>query len=200
MWYNRLSEYLLKEGFENNPICPCVFIKKSESGFAIVAVYVDDLNLVGTPEELTKTADYLKNEFEMKDLGKTKFCLGLQIEHLPDGILIHQSTYTEKVLKHFHMDKAHPLSTPMVVRSLDVKKDPFRPQEVGEETLGPEVPYLSAIGALMYLANCTRPDIAFSVNLLARYSSAPTLRHWNGVKHVLRYLRGTTDMEIILSK
>jgi hypothetical protein len=194
MWYNRLSEYLLKEGFENNPICPCVFIKKSESGFAIVAVYVDDLNLVGTPEELTKTADYLKNEFEMKDLGKTKFCLDLQIEHLPDGILIHQSTYTEKVLKHFHMDKAHPLSTPMVVRSLDVKKDPFRPQEVGEETLGPEVPYISAIGVLMYLANCTQPNIAFSINLLARYSSAPTLRHWKGVKHVLCYLRGTTDM------
>jgi hypothetical protein len=194
MLYNPLSEYLLKEGFENNPICPCVFIKKSEFGFAIFAVYVDDLNLVGTPEKLTKTADYLKNEFEMKDLGKTKFCLGLQIEHLPDGILIHQSTYTEKVLKHFHMDKAHPLSTPMVVRSLDVKKDPFCPQEVGEETLGPEVPYLSAIGALMYLANFTRPDIAFSVNLLARYSFAPTLRHWNGVKHVLRYLRGTTDM------
>jgi hypothetical protein len=103
-------------------------------------VYADNLNLVGTSEELTKTADYLKNEFEMKDLGKTKFCLGLQIEHLLDGILIHQSTYTEKVLKHFHMDKAHPLSTPMVVRSLDVKKDPFRPQEVGEETLGLEVP------------------------------------------------------------
>jgi hypothetical protein len=61
MWYNRLSEYLLKEGFENNQICPCVFIKKLESGFAIVAVYVDDLNLVGTPEELTKTANYLKN-------------------------------------------------------------------------------------------------------------------------------------------
>ena len=49
MWYNRLNEYLLKEGFENNPICLCVFIKKSEFGFAIVAVYVDDLNLIGTP-------------------------------------------------------------------------------------------------------------------------------------------------------
>ena len=196
MWYNRLSEYLLKEGFENNPICPCVFIKKSESGFTIVAVYVDDLNLVETPEELTKTADYLKNEFEIKDLGKTKFCLDLQIEYLPDGILIHQSTHTEKVLKHFHMDKAHPLITPMVVRSLDVKKDHFHPQEVGEETLGLEVPYLGAIGALMYLANCTRPDIAFSVNLLAWYSSAPTLRHWNGVKHVLHYLHGTTDMRL----
>ena len=75
MWYNCLSEYLLKEGFENNPICPCVFIKKSESGFAIVSVYVDDLNLVRTPKELTKTTNCLKNEFEMKDLGKTKFFL-----------------------------------------------------------------------------------------------------------------------------
>ena len=177
MWYNRLSEYLLKEGYVNNPICPCVFIKKSENGFAIIDVYVDDLNLVGTPEELTKTAEYLKKEFEMKDLGKTKFCIGLQIEHFSNGVLVHQSTYIKKILKRFNMDKAHPLSSPMVVRSLDVKNDPFRHCENGEELLGPEVPYLSAIGALMYLANCTRPDIAFSVNLLARYSSASTRRH-----------------------
>ena len=46
-----------------------------------------------------------------------------------------------------------------------------------EELLGPEVPYLSAIGALMYLANCIGPNITFSVNLLARYSSAPTQRY-----------------------
>ncbi|KAL6346247.1 hypothetical protein AAG906_033043 [Vitis piasezkii] len=59
----------------------------------------------------------------------------------------------------------------MVVRSLEVNKDSFRPKEENEELLGPEVPYLSAIGALMYLANCTRPDIAFPINLLARYSS-----------------------------
>ena len=77
MWYNRLSEYLLKEGYMNSPINPCIFIKKSETEFAIIAVYVDDLNLVGTLEELTKTKNYLKNEFEMKDLGKTQFCLGL---------------------------------------------------------------------------------------------------------------------------
>ncbi|KAM1720017.1 hypothetical protein ACFX13_022017 [Malus domestica] len=86
MWYNRLSEYLIKEGYANNVICPCVFIKKSNTGFAIVAVYVDDMNLVGTPEELNKTAEYLKSEFEMKDLGKTKYCLGLQIEHCVSGI------------------------------------------------------------------------------------------------------------------
>ena len=54
MWYNHLSEYLLKEGYANNPICPCIFIKKSETGFAIMDVYVDDLNLVETLEELTE--------------------------------------------------------------------------------------------------------------------------------------------------
>ena len=122
MWYNRLNEYLLKEGYANNPICPYIFIKKPETGFAIIVVYVDhDLNLIGTPEELTRTTKYLKNEFEIKDLGKIKFYLGLQIEHFPTGVLIHQSAYTKKILKGFYMDKAHPLSSPMIVCSLDMK-------------------------------------------------------------------------------
>ena len=69
MWYNRLSEYLLKEGYGNNSICPCIFIKRSETGFAIIAIYVDDFNLLETPKELTKTTKYLEKEFEMKDLG-----------------------------------------------------------------------------------------------------------------------------------
>ena len=66
------------------------------------------------------------------------------------------------------MDKAHPLSSPMIVRSLDVKKDPFRPCENGEVLLGPEVPYLNTIGAFMYLANCTRPDIAFFCQFISQ--------------------------------
>ena len=96
MWYNCLSEYLLKEGHVNNPICPCIFIKKSEISLSIVAVYVDDLSLIETPEELTKTASYLKKEFEMKDLEKIKFCLGLNVEHFQEGIFLHQKT-TPKV-------------------------------------------------------------------------------------------------------
>ena len=61
----------------------------------------------------------------MKDLGRTKLCLNLQIEHLTNSIFVHQSAYIEKVLKRFCMDETHPLSTLMVVRSLDVNKDPF---------------------------------------------------------------------------
>ncbi|KAM1643278.1 hypothetical protein ACFX2K_013105 [Malus domestica] len=178
----------------NNELCPCVFIKKSHFGFAIVAVYVDDINLIGTPTELEEIAAHLKSEFQMNDLGKIRYCLGLVIEHCSDGILVHQSNYTQKVLHRFSEDKVKPLSTPMVVRTLDAKRDPFRPKEDKEEILEPEVPYLSAIGALLYLAQCTKPDISFAVNLLARYNNAPTCRHWNGVKDAFRYLKGTTDL------
>jgi hypothetical protein len=94
-------------------------------------------------------------EFEMKDLSKTKFCLGLQLEHLPTCILVHQSAYVQKVLEKFNMDKAYPSKTPLVVRGLEKDSDPFQPRQEGEEVLGFEYPYLSAIEALMYLANNT---------------------------------------------
>jgi hypothetical protein len=85
----------------------------------------------------------------MKDLDVTKLCLGLQIEHFHNGIFVHQLNYIQKMLKCFNMNKSHPLSTPMVVRSLDVKKDPYRPRENNEKVLGPKVPYLSVIGVLI---------------------------------------------------
>ena len=97
------------------------------------------------------------------------------------------------------MDKTHPLSTPMVMRLLDINRDPFRPHENNKKLLVPEVPYLSAISALMYLANNTWPDIAFPVSLLARFSSFPTRRHWNGVKHILRYLWEFVDRGLFYS-
>ena len=71
----------------------------------------------------------------MKDLGKTKFCLTLQIDHFLTEVLVYQLAYTKKISKRFYMDKAHPLSSQMVVRSLDVKKDPFRPYEKSEDYL-----------------------------------------------------------------
>jgi hypothetical protein len=139
-------------------------------------------------------------EFEMKDLGKTKFCLGLQLEHLPMGILVHQSAYVQTILEKFNMDKVYLSKTPIVIRALENDTDPFQPCQEGEEVLGSEYPYLSVIGALMYLANSTRPDIAFAVNLLARYGAAPTMRHWNEVKYVLRYLRCTLDLGLFYPK
>ncbi|XP_070682445.1 uncharacterized mitochondrial protein AtMg00810-like [Malus domestica] len=151
MLYNHLSEYLTSQGYVNNELCPYVFIKKSHSGFAIVAVYVDDMNLIGTPAELEEITVHLKSKFEMKDLGKTQYCLGLEIEHCSDGILVHQSYYTQKVLRYFNEDKGKPLSAPI-------------------------------------------PDISVTVNLLAKYSNAPTHRHLNSVKAIFYYFKGTTNL------
>jgi hypothetical protein len=136
----------------------------------------------------------------MKDLGQTKFFLGLQLEHFYSGIFIYQAAYVQKVLEKFNIDKSYSTKIPMVVRSIDIEKGPFRPSDEGEEVLGPQVPYLSVVGALMYLANSTSPVIAFVVNLLARHSAKPTKRHWVGVKTVLRYLNGTRDLGLFYSR
>ena len=99
----------------------------------------------------------------------------MQIEHLAYETFVHQLTYTKKVLKIFYMDKPHPLNTPMQVRLLDVKKDIFQPWNDKEELVGLE-------GAIMYLVNNTRLNIAFSINLLATYSSSLTKKKNIGIE------------------
>ena len=113
--------------------------------------YKWNIEFVGTPEELTRMVDYLKSKFEMKDPGKQNFCFNLQIEYFLNKILVYQSTYTKKVLKHFHIGKLHPLSSSMIVRSLEVKNDIFHLKEDNEELLLPEVLYYNVIDALMYI-------------------------------------------------
>jgi hypothetical protein len=79
----------MNKGYSNSDDCPCVFIKKYSTGFCIISVYVDDLNIIDHKRNIDEACNLLKMKFEMKDLGKTKYCLGLQLEHLPTGILIH---------------------------------------------------------------------------------------------------------------
>lgn len=92
------------------------------------------------------------------------------------------------------MDKAYPLSTPMMVRYLDPKQDLFRPKKEDEQIFGLKIPCLNAIDALMYLAQCTRLDIVFFVNLLVRFNFEPTKRHLNSVKHTFCYHRRTINL------
>jgi hypothetical protein len=66
-----------------------VFIRKSSTKFCIISIYVDDLNVIGHAKDIDEDLNHLKTGLEMKDLGRTKFCLGLQLEHLQMGILVH---------------------------------------------------------------------------------------------------------------
>jgi hypothetical protein len=125
MRYNQLKEFLLNKGYSNNDDCPCVFIHKTSSRFCIISGYVDDLNIIDTELHINEALNHLKTEFEMKDLGKTKLCLGLQLEHLPTGILVHQLAYVQKILDKFNMDKAYSSKTLMIVRALENETNPF---------------------------------------------------------------------------
>jgi hypothetical protein len=78
--------------------------------------------------------------------------------------------------------------------------DPYSPCEEEEEEYHDRTQYLAAVGALLYLSTYTRPDISFSVSVLARHSHRPSIRHWNGVKHLLRYLRGTEDLGLLYTQ
>jgi hypothetical protein len=135
----------------------------------------------------------------MKFLGPTVFCLGLQVYHVPTGgILLHQQAYVNKVLKAFQMDQANSLAAPMIGRSKTLD-DPYQLREEEEEIID-KSKYLTAVGAFTYLTTHTRPDIAFATSILARHSQNPTIRHWNGVKHLMRYLRGTSDLGLYYQK
>lgn len=104
------------------------------------------MKIIRTLEEIHVIANYLKKEFDIKDLGKMKYCLGLQIEDNSNGIFIHH----QLMLKRLSMDKYHFLSTPMIIRSLDCQKDSFRLVKDNEKIHGLEVPYMCAIGYYYY--------------------------------------------------
>ena len=165
MWYNRLSECLSLKGYTKNDDCPCVFIKKSTSGFCIISVYVDDLNIIGNETDINEARHHLKTEFEMKDLGKTKFCLGLQLEHLPSGIFVYQAAYVQKILEKFNMDKAYPSRTPMVVRSLCTVPSRFEDlitRLLVAKVYKPLVPYLALL--LLILASVVAAEDMLRIN------------------------------------
>ena len=195
-----LRDFLLFHNFQHDQALPCLFTLQHTSGFVVIVVYVDDLNLVGTPATCQYAIALLTDQFEMKLLGRTSFCLGLQLTHIRGGgIFLHQTTYTQKLLKQFGMDKANPLSAPMIGRN-KTSDDPYAPCKEEEEEFHNRTQYLAAVGALLYLSTYTRPDISFAVSVLAKHSQKPGVRHWNGVKHLLRYLREPKTWDYFIQK
>ena len=104
----------------------------------------------------------------------------------------------QRLLKRFEMHHANSLAAPMITRSRTFQ-DPYTPASEEEEEVDKQG-YLTAVGALLYLATFTRPDISFAVSTLGRHSQKPTVRHWAGVKHLFRYLRGTEDLRLLYSR
>jgi hypothetical protein len=92
------------------------------------------------------------------------------------------------------MHNSKPIDTPMEKGcTLSLDQCPKNDEEKNQMS---KVPYASAIGSLMYVMLCTRPDICFAVGMVSCYQSNPVPAHWRVVKRILRYLHGTIDHDL----
>ncbi|KAK2403016.1 hypothetical protein QL285_052490 [Trifolium repens] len=191
-WYEKLSNFLLENGFQKGQIDNTLFRKTTKKDILIIQIYVDDIIFGSTNASLCKNfSKLMQDEFEMSMMGELKFFLGIQINQGKDGTYIHQSKYTKELLKKFNLEDCKIMSTPMHPTS-----------SLSKEEIGSKVDqklYRGMIGSLLYLT-ASRPGILYSVCLCARFQSDPREPHLTAVKRIFRYLKGTTNLGLLYKK
>ena len=162
---------------------PALYQKMEKEHALLVAVYVDDLLITGTSLELiNEFKNGMAENFEMSDLGKLTFYLGIEVDQRQDGITMRQERYAMKILSESGMKDCN---------SVHVPTDPglSLSKSVEEQSVN-EKEYRRNIGCLRYLLH-TRPDLSYVVGVLSRYMQSPKISHEAALKVVLRYLQGT---------
>ncbi|GJU23130.1 retrotransposon protein, putative, ty1-copia subclass [Tanacetum coccineum] len=197
-WNKRFDKEIKRFSFAQNLDEPCVYQKASGSNVTFLILYVDDIIIMGNHIlSLQSVKDYLRKCFAMKDLGEAAFILGIKIYRDRSKRLIglSQSAYMDKILKRYEMDNSKRGHIPMKER-LDLNKTQgaSTPEEVKRMQ---NVPYVSAVGSIMYAVRCTRPDVAFTQNIISRFQQNPGEPHRTTVKNILKYLRNTKDMFLV---
>ena len=160
-------------------------MKATESDYVILCLYVDDILIIGSNDKIIKsTKDMLNSRFDMKDMGLADVILGIKILRTTEGLVLSQSHYVDKILEKFTKGDTALARTP-IDTSQHLSKN--RGESISQ------IEYSRVIGSLMYLMSCTRPDLAYAVSKLSRYTSNPGVEHWKGITRVLRYLRYTRE-------
>ncbi|KAH7472327.1 Retrovirus-related Pol polyprotein from transposon TNT 1-94 [Phytophthora ramorum] len=194
-WNSKLNKHLEGQGFHRSAADPCVYVRRSDSKFSIIIVYVDDLMIFSrTKAEIGEIKKALKREFSIKELGELKYCLGIEIHRNRDDktIVMNQRAYIQRLAEKFGVEKCKAVHTPADSNSKLVK-----PSE--DEDFVPRYPYRELVGALMYLATCTRPDIAQAVGEVAKFCERYNKSHWVAAKRILKYLKTTQDLGLVFN-
>lgn len=197
-WNAKLHATLLKMGFKRIDSDRSVYIYVRGAVRIIVPIFVDDITLASTsPAALDKAVAELATYFALRDLGDTKWLLGIEVTRNWDehSISLSQRQYIVDMLKTYGMEDTNPNKTPMEPGIILTK--PTEPITREEAAAMAGVNYLGAVGSLMYLATMTRPDISYAVGVLARFNSDPRPSHYKAVKHLFRYLKGTMDYKLV---
>lgn len=175
--------------FEIYEFQPCIFTWRKVEKFIILLLYVDDILIIGNcSNKINQVKFNLSKEFEMVYLGCPEKFLGIEIKRDVANkiIFLSQKEFTVKMLERFGMLECKPVKTPMV--NLKSSEDDVNVVK------GKVHPYKQAIGSLLYLANATRTDITYAVNVLSRKQANFDNSDWIKVKRVFRYLKGTLDL------
>ena len=168
-----------------------MFVRTGKMGRLIVLVYVDDLIITGdSAAEIDALKRSLHATFAIKDLGELRYFLGIEMDQSSSGLFLNQRKYIVDLLNEANMDHSSTAKSPLP-SSLNIaeKGDPLPNIEL----------YQRLVGKLIYLT-ITRPDITYAVSLVSQFMHAPNSYHFQLVKRILRYLKGSITRGILMKK
>ena len=197
-WYLKFRESMVKMGFTVFDGQSCMFYWRRKGTFTIVMLYVDDILITGNNrDKIIETKNKLCEVYKMKVLGSPKKFLGIQIERdLKNSVFtMCQTKMIENIVRKFGLENRKFAATPMMTEQ-NAKKRVVKPTVQTELDLSKGIPYREAVGALLYVTNCTRPDIAYAVNVLTRRVSDFQEKDWIKVEQVIMYLAYTKDLKL----
>jgi len=198
-WYKVLKTTILQDGFTQLKSDPCAFIKiDPKSGkLVIVLIYVDDILIASADQTaVTRFKEHLKARFAIKDIGDVEWILRIQVLHTPQGLWIGQKNYAISVLKEFNCWDVPSTKFKTIPMTPGWTHDPSNPKLADDL-----IPiYRGIIARVMYLAQQTRPDLLYTVNVLAQYQIAPTQDDLQAAFRMLLYLRKTYDWGLLYRK
>lgn len=188
LWYEDINDYLTNvlkfTRFEHDN---CIYAKNAGEPISIVILYVDDIIVASSDTTaLEETMDQLHSKFLIKRMGSIAEYIGIQFDYDQDNatLTMNQSRAIMKILNKFEMNDCRPAAMPY---NPDMNL-PYENQNPDPHTLKK---FRSMVGALLWIARCTRPDIMYDVNYLSQFQAVATDHHIGAAKHTLRYLAGT---------
>ncbi|KAI0520062.1 hypothetical protein KFK09_007527 [Dendrobium nobile] len=191
-WYATLSNHLLAYGFNISSSDHSLLTYKSGTTRMYILIYVDNILLTGNSQtDITKLLSNLHNNFQMRNLGPLSQFLGIQTHHTKSGVILHQQTYARKIIERAGMSQSKPVSTPVPTK--------INLHNNNSELYDNPQLYRQIIGSLQYLT-LTHPDIQFAVQQLCQHMQKPLKLHHEALKRLLRYIHGTTQLGIPLSR
>ena len=189
-WYQQFASYLLTIDFVCSKSDNSLFIYKTQHETAYLLLYVNDIVLTTSSTTLKSSLiNALNREFDMTDLGPLSFFLGIAVTYTKNTMFLSQQKYIVEIIKRANMEACTPVATPVDTNS---KLSLHHGDPVDDPSL-----YRSLVGALQYLT-FPRPDIAYAVQQVCLFMHAPKVTHFNALKRIIRYLKGTPDHGLTL--